>query len=168
MSEALTSMGAVPVPIPGLGMTEAMMRGVIGGAMAPWSIALAIRQIDVATSHTEAPFSQPVLGMFMNKQAYAKLSGDAKKAIDSTTGAKLSAEFGKKWGDDDLPGRNKAKSLGHPIIELSDAEQARWAKAAQPAIDTWIKELTEKGQPGKELVADAKAMIAKYKKQMTH
>jgi TRAP-type C4-dicarboxylate transport system substrate-binding protein len=149
-------------------MTEAMMRGVIEGAMAPWSIALAIRQIDVATSHTEAAFSQPVLGMFMNKAAYAKLPAESRKAIDETTGAKLSAEFGKKWEADDIPGRNKAKSLGHPIIELSDAEQERWAQASQPAIDTWIKEMTEKGHPGKELVADAKALIAKYKKQMKH
>jgi len=168
MSEALTSMGAVPIPIPGLGMTEAMMRGVIDGAMAPWSIALAIRQIDVATSHTEAAFSQPVLGMFMNKAAYAKLSAESKKAIDETSGAKLVAEFGKKWEADDLPGLNKAKSLGHPIIELSGSEQERWARASQPAIDTWVKELTEKGQPGAALVADAKALIAKYKSQMKH
>ena len=168
MSDAIKGMGAVPVPIPGLGMTEAMMRGVIDGALAPWSIALAIRQIDVATSHTEAAFSQPVLGMFMNKEAYAKLPADAKKAIDSTTGAKLAAAFGKKWEDDDMPGLNKANSLGHQVNILSDTEVARWAKAAEPVIDAWIKEMTEKGHPGKELVADARAMIAKYKKQMTH
>jgi TRAP-type C4-dicarboxylate transport system substrate-binding protein len=166
MSDAVKGMGAVPVPIPGLGMTEAMMRGVIDGALAPWSIALAIRQIDVATSHTEAAFSQPVLGMFMNKAAYAKLAPESKKAIDGTTGMKLAAEFGKKWEDDDTPGLNKAKSLGHPVNVLSEAESARWAKAAEPVIQAWIKEMTEKGHPGKDLVADAKALIAKHKRQM--
>jgi TRAP-type C4-dicarboxylate transport system substrate-binding protein len=168
MSDAIKGMGAVPVPIPGLGMTEAMMRGVIDGALAPWSIALAIRQIDVATSHTEAAFSQPVLGMFMNKAAYAKLPAESKKAIDETTGAKLAVAFGKKWEEDDTPGQNKAKSLGHPINVLSDAESARWAKAAEPVIDDWIKEMTAKGHPGKQLVDDARAMIAKHKKQMMH
>ena len=165
VSDAIKGMGAVPVPIPGLGMTEAMMRGVIDGAMAPWSIALAIRQVDVATSHTEAAFSQPVLALIMNKDAYAKLPAESKAAIDKTTGAKLAMEFGKKWEADDLPGVAKAKQLGHPVNELDAAEAARWAKAAQPVIDTWVKEMTQKGHPGQALIADARATIARYKAQ---
>jgi len=110
----------------------------------------------------------PVLGMFMNKNAYAKLAAESKAAIDGTTGTKLVVSFGKKWEEDDIPGLGKAKQLGHPVNVLSADESARWARASQPVIENWIKEMTEKGHPGKELVADAKAMIAKYKKQMMH
>jgi TRAP-type C4-dicarboxylate transport system substrate-binding protein len=161
-------MGGVPVPIPGLGMTEAMMRGVIDGALAPWAIALAIRQIDVAASHTEIAFNQPVLAMVMNKDSYAKLPAAAKAVIDKTTGMPLAVEFGKRWQADDEPGLAKAKELNHPVITLSDAQTQTWAKAAQPVIDNWVKEMTEKGQPGQALVDDARAVVAKYKAQATH
>jgi len=168
VSDAIKLMGGVPVPIPGLGMTEAMMRGVIDGALAPWAIALAIRQIDVATSHTEIAFNQPMLAMIMNKDSYAKLPADAKAAIDKTTGMPLAVEFGKRWQADDEPGLAKAKSLNHPVIALNAAETQIWAKTAEPVIENWIKEMTEKGQPGKALVDDASAMVAKYRGMATH
>src|SRR5690606_23643335 len=52
-STAIEALGATPVPIPGLKMTEALMRNVIDGAVTPWSIARAIRTVDVADAHTE-------------------------------------------------------------------------------------------------------------------
>ena len=60
----------------------------------------------------------------------------------------LATKWGKKWEEDDLPGINKAKSLGHPIIELSDGRagalgQGRAARRSTPGS----RRITEKGHP---------------------
>lgn len=162
-SAALTALGATPVPIPGLKMTEALMHNVVDGAVVPWSIARAIRTIDVVDSHTDTLLHGPVLAMLMNKRSYEKLPADLKKAIDDHSGEPLAKEFGRRWVSDDIPGRKKAAELKHVIYDLPAAEEARWRKVTQPVYDDWVKTMTEKGYPGAQMVADAEALVAKYK-----
>jgi TRAP-type transport system periplasmic protein len=162
-SAALGALGATPVPIPGLKITEALMHDVVDGAVAPWAIARAIRTIDVAKYHTENTLHGPTLAMVMNKQSYAKLPPDLQKVIDANSGQALAKHFGELWEKDDMPGRAKAKELHHEIIVLSAAEQARWKKASQPVYDDWIKEMDGKGYNGRELVDAAEGLIAKAK-----
>jgi TRAP-type C4-dicarboxylate transport system substrate-binding protein len=163
-SAALSALGATPVPIPSLKMTEALMHDVVDGVVTPWSIARAIRAIDVANFHTETTLHEPTLALLMNKQSYDnKLSADLKKVIDANSGEWLATEFGRRWEHDDLPGIARAKELNHPIIEVPQAEQARWRKATEPVYEIWIKDMDAKGHPGKQMVADAEQLVAKYK-----
>lgn len=162
-SAAIAALGSTPVPIPGLKITEALMRDVVDGAVTPWSIALAIRTIDVAKYHTENTLHGPTLVMAMNKDSYAKLPADLKKVIDANSGGWLAKEFGTRWNNDDKRGRAKAQSLGHPIVTLSETEEARWRKASQPVYEDWIKEMDAKGLPGRQMVEDAERLVAKYK-----
>jgi len=101
--------------------------------------------------------------MAMNKDSYARLPDDLKKVIDANSGGWLAKEFGRRWTSDDARGRAKAESLGHPIITLSDAEEARWRKASQPVYESWIKEMDAKGLPGRQMVEDAEKLVAKHK-----
>ncbi len=164
-TEALKALGATPVPIPGLKMTEAFMRNVVDGVVAPWSISRAIRVIDAAKFHTESPIHEPTLIMMMNKDSYAKLNPAAKKAIDMNSGAAIAAALGKRWEKDDVPAIGKAKQLKNTIVRIRGDELKKWRKAMQPVYDAWVKEMTDKGHPGKELLADAEALIDKYQKQ---
>jgi len=160
---ALKALGATPVPIPSLKVTEALMRNVVDGAVLPWSIALAIRTIDAAKYHVESTLHEPTLAVLMNKNSYAKLPPDLKKVIDANSGEWLAIEFGRRWAKDDLRGAGKAKKLGHEIIEISSEEEARWRKASQPVYDEWIKEMDAKGLPGRQMVEDAERLVAKYR-----
>jgi TRAP-type C4-dicarboxylate transport system substrate-binding protein len=162
-SAALSALGATPVPIPGLKMTEAVMHDLVDGVVTPWSIALAIRVIDVTKFHTETTLHEPILAMMMNKQSYAKLSPDLQKVIDANSGEGLAKEFGRRWEHDDKPGIAKAKKQGDEIIEVPEDEQARWRKATQSVYDNWIKEMDGKGYSGSELVEDAQQLVATYK-----
>jgi TRAP-type C4-dicarboxylate transport system substrate-binding protein len=162
-SAALSALGATPVPIPSLKMTEALMHDVVDGVVTPWSIALAIRAIDVTQFHTETTLHEPTLALLMNKQSYDKLSPELKKVIDANSGEWLAKEFGKRWEHDDLSGIARAKSLKHQIIEVPEAEQARWRKATEPVYQSWIKDMDAKGHPGKQMVADFEQLVAKYK-----
>lgn len=161
-SAALSALGATPVPIPSLKMTEALMHDLVDGVVTPWSIALAIRAIDISKFHTETTLHEPTFAMVMNKQSYEKLSPDLKKVIDANSGEWLAKEFGKRWEHDDIPGIARAKKLDHPIITVPAEEQARWRKVCDPVYADWIKERVAKGQPGEKMVADAKALVAKY------
>jgi TRAP-type C4-dicarboxylate transport system substrate-binding protein len=163
---ALKALGSTPVPIPGLKMTEAFMRNVVDGVVAPWSIARAIRVVDAAKYHTQSLIHEPTLIMMMNKNSYAKLKGDAKKAIDMNSGAATAAALGKRWVADDKPGLAKAKQLGHEVITIRGEELQKWKAAMKPVYDAWVKDMTAKGHPGKEMLADAEALIEKYRKQM--
>jgi len=162
-SAALGALGATPVPIPSLKMTEALMHDVVDGVVAPWSIALAIRVIDVAKFHTETTLHEPTLALLMNKQSYARLSPELKKVIDANSGEWLAKEFGARWEHDDKPGIGRAKKLDHPIIVVPKEEQARWRKLTEPVYQSWIKDMNEKGLPGSEMVAHAEQLVAKYK-----
>jgi len=162
-SAALSALGATPVPIPGLKMTEAMMHDVVDGVVTPWSIALAIRAIDVARFHTETTLHEPTLALLMNKQSYAKLSPDLRKVIDANSGEWLAKEFGHRWEHDDLRGIARAKKLKHPIYKVPAAEQARWRKATESVYQSWIKDMNAKGLPGRQMVAGAEQLVAKYK-----
>jgi len=162
-SAALTALGATPVPMPLPKITEALLHGVVDGAVLPWSIARAVRTIDVANYHIDSTLHGPVLALLMNKQSYAKLPPDLKKVIDNNSGEWLAKEFGRRWEQDDIPSRAKAKKLGHPIIEIPEAEQNRWRKATQSVYDSWIKSMDAKGLPGRAMVEDADQLIAKYK-----
>jgi TRAP-type C4-dicarboxylate transport system substrate-binding protein len=159
-TEALKALGAVPVPIPGLKVTEALMHNVVDGAVLPWSISLAVRTIDVAKFHTETTLHEPTLALIMNKKVYESLSPELKKVIDANSGAWLAEEFGRRWEADDQRGVAKAKSLGHTIVTVSAEEEARWRKATQPVYDAWVKEMNDKGLPGREMLADAERLVA--------
>jgi TRAP-type C4-dicarboxylate transport system substrate-binding protein len=161
-SAALEALGATPVPIPGLKITEALLRNVVDGAVAPWSISLAIRTIDAAKFHTETTLHEPTLAMLMNKQSYARLPADLKKVIDANSGEWLAKEFGSRWEKDDKPGPAKAKKLGHPVLRVAPAELARWRKVSQPVYDQWVKDMNAKGLPGKQMLDDAERLIARY------
>lgn len=162
-SAALDALGATPVPIPSLKMTEALMHDLVDGVVTPWSIALAIRTIDVTKYHTETTLHEPTFAMVMNKQSYEKLSPDLKKAIDANSGEWVAKEFGRRWENDDKPGIAKAKKLGHEIIQVPQAEQDRWRKATESVYASWIKEMDGKGFKGEQLVEDARQLVAKYK-----
>jgi TRAP-type C4-dicarboxylate transport system substrate-binding protein len=164
-SAALAALGATPVPIPSLKMTEALMHDVVDGVVAPWSIALAIRVVDVAKFHTETTLHEPTLALLMNKQSYAQLTPELKHVIDANSGEWLAKEFGRRWEHDDQPGIARANKLGHPIIVVSKAEQARWREATEPVYQSWIEDMNAKGLPGSEMVAAAEQLVAEYKAQ---
>lgn len=161
-SAALEALGATPVPIPSLKMTEALMHDLVDGVVTPWSIALAIRVIDVTKFHTETTLHEPILAMMMNKQSYGKLSPELKKVIDSNSGEEVAREFGRRWENDDKPGIAKAKKQGDEIIRISEEEEVRWRKATQPVYNNWIKEMDGKGYSGSKLVEEAQQLVARY------
>ena len=160
----LKALGTVPVGMPIPKVYEAVSRGVVEGTWIPWTIMKPFRLQEVTKFHTEVAMSAALFLMTMNSNSYAKLPADIRKVIDDSTGMALAKRLGHMWQDDEKPGRALALKRGNEIHSLTAEETARWKKVVRPVADAWVKKIDGMGLDGKALLADARAMVAKYSK----
>ncbi len=166
----LKSIGAVPIGAPLPQIPQMLSKGVIEGAMLPFEIAPAIKMQELATHFTQLSGNQPrmntsTFGLLMNKASYAKLPADLKKVIDANSGRNIARWVGQNWADIEVPARKVMESKKKNKFHMMPAsEVAKMKAAAKPAIDRWLKQMKAKGVDGTALLADARALIAKYSK----
>jgi TRAP-type C4-dicarboxylate transport system substrate-binding protein len=169
-AKMLVALGATPVQMPLPGVSDAISKGVIDGAMVPWEGLPAIRLQEFAKSHLDAPdgqmkFANSLFAFLMNQARYDSLPADLKKVIDANSGAAVSAWAG-GTGFDKVVGPNQklAADRGNALKKLDVAEYQRWVKAAELVDDDWVKEVDAKGANGKALLDDARALIQQFDK----
>lgn len=166
----LKSLGAVPIGAPLPQIPQMISKGVIEGAMLPFEIAPAIKMQELAKHFTQLSGNQPrmntsTFSFLMNKNSYNKLPADLKKVIDNNSGRNIAKWAGQNWADIEIPAERVMKSKKKNQFHMMPAsEVAKMKAAAQPAIDRWLKQMKGKGIDGAALLADARAMIAKYAK----
>ena len=158
----LEALGAVPVGMPVPQVYEALSRGVVEGALIPWTIMRPFRLHEVTRNHTEVSLFCPLFVMTMNKERYNGLPADVRKIIDETTGMALARRLGRLWQDDEEPGRKIAAERGHSIFPLPDAERKRWREVTQPVFDNWLSTVSAMGYDAEAMLSDAMRLIAKY------
>ncbi|HPC66319.1 MAG TPA: TRAP transporter substrate-binding protein [Syntrophorhabdaceae bacterium] len=163
-SKVVTALGAAPVGT-AMGETyDALRTGVAEGAMAPaealqgwkWGEVVANTVQNFGSAYTTAMF------VVMNKGKWNSLPKDVQKVFED-----VSKEYTQKqaqlWDAIDKEGYDFLKSKGNKIVQLSAAEDARWAKAVQPLLDEYAKGAKAKGLPGDQIVKFCKDFIAKQK-----
>ena len=162
----LSQLGAAPVGMPVPQVTEALSKGVIDATVIPWEVTPALKVAELVSNHTtfggDHAFYTTTFVLAMNKDSYERLPDDLKKVIDDNAGAELSAWAGTTMQEYDAPGLDIAQSRGNNIIEISAEDAEAWKAAAQPVIDNWLKEMSDKGIDGQALLDEARSLIAKY------
>ena len=88
--------------------------------------------------------------MAMNKNSYKKLPPDLKEIFDNLCG-EYRERTALMWNEIEIAGANFGKQKGIQFIELSDAEAAKWKKAVEPVINSWIERLGKQGYPESEV-----------------
>jgi TRAP-type C4-dicarboxylate transport system substrate-binding protein len=162
ITEAIEAMGAVPIGMPVPAVTEAISRGVVDGAMLPWTITRPIRLHEVTDYHTELNMYASVFALIMNKGRYQGLPAELQNAIDDATTVDFARELGVLWDSDEPQGRDLAIAAGNEIIEVSAAESARFEEACQPVADAWIETVDATGLDGQALLDEARGLIDQY------
>ncbi|MFN3297296.1 TRAP transporter substrate-binding protein [Caldimonas sp.] len=165
----LASLGASPVGMPLPAVAEAVNKGVIDGFVLPWEVIPSVRLHEMVKFHTETPDNRPALYtsvfvLAMNPAKYNSLPADLKAVIDRHSGAVLSAAAGKTWDAARAPGRKPAEERGNTFYTLPAEEVDNWIKASAPLHDDWVAAMDKAGLPGKQMLEDARAMIAKHQK----
>ena len=158
----LEALGAIPVGMPAPQVYEALARGVVDGALLPWTIMRPFRLHEVTRHHTEVFLGCTPFVLTMNKARYQGLPAEIKQILTNTTGMALAKRLGHLWQQDELLGRGLAVERGHPILAPGDAERALLRTAATPVIDRWVAKIDAMGHDGRALLAHAKRLVADY------
>lgn len=158
----IESLGAIPVGMPVPQVYEAVARGVVDGALLPWTIMRPFRLHEVTSHHTEISMGCTSFVLTMNKVRYEGLPEDVQQILTSTTGMALAKRLGRLWQADELRGRELAVEREHAILSLEDTEHTLWRAATEPVIDRWVAKVSQLGHDGQALLADAKRLVADY------
>lgn len=166
--EALKALGATAVPMPIPQVPESLAQRAIDGAVVPWEVVPAIKLHELVKNHTEIPGSPTLYTasffLAMNKAKYEGLPADLKQAIDKNSGMKFAELAGNMWDDAGKGVSEMVKGRGNSITTISEDEKAKWIKTTEPVIETWIKQVKDKGLDGDKLLEQARALVAKYDK----
>ena len=156
-SRQIAVMGGTPVAMPITEVYPGLDRGVIDGAMVPFSTIVDFRLGEVAKAYTiPGPlFGRSSFLIAMNQKKFDSLSPKAKAAIDKLSGLPLSLKatdvYIKRADEGVASVRSKAQ-----VVEFSKAEQEKISKLLRPIVDDWIKESEAKGIPAKKMLGVAK------------
>ena len=168
-NKLLAKLGATPVSMPVPAVADAVSKGTIDGFVIPWEVIPAFKLQELVKYHTETDPSRPAMYsagfvFAMNQARYDALPADLKKVIDNNSGAALSKQIGKVWDESQAVGRKTATDRGNTFTRLSAAETDTWIKASAPLYDEWVADMDKRGAPGKQMLQDARDLLAKYRK----
>ena len=163
-AEALKALGANGIAMPVMQVPDALSLKVIDGCLVPWELVPVIKVGDYTKYHAEFAASPALYTatfiVAMNKRRYETLPADLKAVIDGNSGQAAARAAGKKWDDLAVSVASSVQERGNTITRIDRAEAERWQQAAQPVLDAWLRAAKKIG--GETLLADAKALLAKY------
>jgi TRAP-type C4-dicarboxylate transport system substrate-binding protein len=155
-AKQLEVMGAVPIAMPITEVYQSLERGVVDGAMLPFSVIVDFRLGEVAKGYTIAGplFGRSSFLVAMNKKKYDSLSPKARAAIDRLSGRALSLEATKVYLKRSTQGVESVRGKAE-VFQLSAEEQKRISAVLRPIIADWIKENEAKGIPARQMLKKA-------------
>ena len=101
---------------------------------------------------TGVPGAGSAFVLLMNKGVYNSLSDEEKGWVDEASGKWLSLQAAKTYDAVSEKALKVSAKNGVEIINLSAEESARWDKAIQPAMETWLASDIGQGLTGSDVV----------------
>jgi TRAP-type C4-dicarboxylate transport system substrate-binding protein len=152
LGDIVKALGATPIPIETPDLYDSLKRGVIEGALLPLETLKGFKTGEVQKYVTASwkVGSAYCFYVLMNKQKWDSLPSDVKKVLNEFS-KEFTERWAVEWNNIDIEGREYFTKQGGQIIPISDAEAARWIKAAEPVIDDYKKDLISKGYKAKEI-----------------
>jgi TRAP-type transport system periplasmic protein len=168
-NKLLASLGASPVGMPLPGIPDAVSKGTIDGFLLPWEVMPSLKLHEMVKFHSETDPSRPALYsatfvFAMNQAKYDGLPADLKKVIDNNSGGAYSQHLGKTWDNSQAAGRKAAQDRGNSFYTIPASELDNWVKASAGLYDDWVADMDKRGNNGKAMLAEARELLAKYKK----
>jgi TRAP-type C4-dicarboxylate transport system substrate-binding protein len=164
-AKIVTALGGVPVAMPMGDTYDSLSRGVVDGSMAPQESLQGWKWGEVVKYTIENYGSSYSTGMFvvMNKEKWNALPPDVQGIIEKVNEEWIEKQ-GRTWDEIDKEGRDFTLNLGNSITPLPKEEDARWAKAVKPILDEYVKNMSDKGLPGDEVLKFYLETVAKLQK----
>src|ERR1700719_5086997 len=163
--QAVHCLGAIAVPMPSAQLPLAIAQHVIDGGIDPWDMVPTFKLNDLLKTHTEFSDSSPSTTTFvlaMNKATYDKLPRELKTVIDNNSGQPAATTAGAMWDVQAAAVVDMVGSRGDPITTLLPEAVAQIGRATEPVVEAWLKDMKEHKVDGGKLLANARALQAKY------
>jgi len=154
IGDIVKALGATPMPIEMVDLYEALRRGVLDGNLGSAEQLEGFKIGELLKYVTASWKTGGCFGFYvaMSKHKWDALPPDLQKLFTD-----LSNEYKDKWGiafnSIDIGGLDYFKKNGGQVINLPDAETAKWVKAVQPVIADYKKDLMSKGFKEQEIDA---------------
>jgi TRAP-type transport system periplasmic protein len=152
-ADTLTALGATPVALEMVDQYDALQRGLLDGTyetMETWKGFKLGEQIKYATLCQRATGTTYTFYVVMNKEKWNGLPDDVKKIF-----TQMSAEWADKSGlaafQADIEARDFFLQRGGQLIPLPDEEVRKWAKAVEPVVQNYMKDMEGKGYKRSEM-----------------
>jgi TRAP-type C4-dicarboxylate transport system substrate-binding protein len=148
----MKALGGTPAPTPMMEVYEAISKGVNDGVFTPYETLKTFKFAEVVKYTTVSWQVGSVYAFYvaMNNDTWKKLPPDI-QAIFTEVRGMFREKYALMWNSIDFEGLEFAKAKGVELIELSPEEEVRWKKAAEVAIDGYVKELVGKGHKEDEV-----------------
>ncbi len=152
LGDIVKSLGAAPMPIEIVDLYEALRRGVIDGTYTPLETLKGFKLGEVEKYVTASWKVGSVFAFYvvMNKNKWNSLPPDVQKVITEYT-KEFVEQWAVEWNNIDIEGADFFKKQGGQVLPISEAEAARWVKAAEPVVADFKKDLASKGYKAAEI-----------------
>ena len=87
-------------------------------------------------------------------------SSELRQIVDANSGIELSARIGRIFAEVEIANRQRLPAESINVIPNETIDQ--WKKSAQPVVDAWVKEISDRGGDGQALLDSARRLLAKY------
>jgi TRAP-type C4-dicarboxylate transport system substrate-binding protein len=161
-AQVINALGGTPVSLPMPELYSSLQKGIVQGALYPIEVNKGWRMgevVDYLTMSTSIAYTSSFY-VVMNKQKWDSIPADLQKIITQINQEWI-PKHGEAWDESDKLGLEYFKSLGHEVIELSDAESKRWEKTITPVLDEYIEKMNKNGFDGKKIVEFVKTSLKK-------
>ncbi len=160
MAQFVTLLGGTNVQVSAPESRDALEKGVADAITFPWHSIITFGIDKVVKYHTDMKLYAASFTWTMNKDSYAKLSASQKKVIDEHCSNEWATKIGADWGNDEDSGEGLlAKSPGHTIVKVTDAQLNAWRKAAEPLTEQWMQKTNAAGTNAKEALESLRKVL---------
>ena len=163
-AEVLKRLGGVPVAMPQSETPEAIQKGVVKGMISSLEILKDFKFAAYTPYATMVNLPVVSFAVVMNKAKWDALPADVKQVMDGLS--REQAVWTGQYVDDHVKESLawSAKEYKHRVLSLSPAEQKQIEQLLAPMTANYIAKVSKMGINGSQVVADVKALKAKYEK----
>ena len=156
----LKALGAVPAQLPAPRIYQNLSKGVIDGALFPWSGMLSWKIGEVTDYSLGITLNGATMFLGMNKKTYDGLPAEVKSVIDKDfSGPKLAAWSSGCWGPVDAKGLAIARKQ-NKVVMADAATEAAFRTRLAGVSEAYVAGLEKKGLPARKILAAMKKAIA--------
>ena len=163
MAAIVTELGGTNIQSSAPEVRDVLEKGVADAVTFPWGSIPLFGADKVTKYHMDVPLYVTTFAWVINKDKYASMSDNQKKAVDSHCSNEWAARVATPWADFEFTGHEKLKAMAdHEIYSISADQLAEWRKATASVETKWVDGVKKAGGDPKAIRDGLNASLAKF------